>query len=149
MNVGWAVAGHVLLAPMLALSQQPWSGLFMLLIRVALGMLFILVLIAVVLMWQRRRNAGVRDIHYFRDWVIPLLLAGLGLALLCSQDRGSVDHLFQRMDNMLMNGHLMGSQPVFRPGSWHDVLPGEDVTRDVKLDDAPEVEEVAGAQRQE
>lgn len=129
MNAGWVVAGHLLLAPLLALSQPPWSGMVMMLVRSGMTLLFLLVLWVLLMLWWRRRSrAGETEPRYFRDWLIPLVLAGLGLGLLCSQDRGSVDHLFQRVDNMLMNGRLTEVQPDVTPESWYDVLgiPAED-----------------------
>lgn len=129
MNAGWVVAGHLLLAPLLALSQPPWSGMVMMLVRSGMTLLFLLVLWVLLMLWWRRRSrAGETEPRYFRDWLIPLVLAGLGLALLCSQDRGSVDHLFQRVDNMLMNGWLPESHPDVTPENWYDVLgiPAED-----------------------
>lgn len=123
MNAGWVVAGHVLLAPLLTLSQPPWSGMVMMLVRGGMTLLFLLVLWVLLMLWWRRRSrAGEAGPRYFGDWIIPLLLAGLGLLLLCSQDRGSVDHLFQRVDNMLMNGRLSEAPPDVTPESWYDVL---------------------------
>lgn len=125
MNTGWVVAEHLLLA----LSQPPWSGMVMMLVRGGMTLLFLLVLWMLLMLWWRRRSrGGESEPRYFRDWLIPLVLAGLGLALLCSKDRGSVDHLFQRVDNMLMNGRLTEVRPDITPESWYDVLgiPAED-----------------------
>ena len=96
MNAGWVVAGHLLLAPLLALSQPPWSGMVMMLVRSGMTLLFLLVLWVLLMLWWRRR--------------------------------GSVDHLFQRVDNMLMNGWLPESHPDVTPENWYDVLgiPAED-----------------------
>ncbi|CAM4365594.1 MULTISPECIES: hypothetical protein [Lelliottia] len=129
MSPDWVVAGHALLAPLLALSQPPWSGMAMMLVRSSMILLFLLVLwVLLTLWWRRRARAAEAESRYFRDWLIPLLLAGLGLMLLCSRDRGSVDHLFQRVDNMLMNNRLTEVQPDVTPESWYDVLgiPAED-----------------------
>lgn len=129
MNAGWVVAGHIFLAPLLALSQPPWSGMVMMLVRGGMSLLFLLVLWVLLMLWWRRRcRAGEGSPRYFSEWFIPLLLAGLGLLLLCSQDRGSVDHLFQRVDLMLMNGRLPPTPPDVTPESWYDVtgIPPQD-----------------------
>lgn len=120
MSPGWVVAGHVFLAPLLALSQPPWPGIIMLLVRSMMILLFLLVLWVLMTIWWRRRarRAESRDL---RDWFIPVLLAGLGLLLLCSSDRGRVDHLFQRVDSMLMNGGFTEVPPDVTPQSWYDV----------------------------
>lgn len=122
MNTGGVVASHFLLAPLLMLSQPPWSGLFMLLVRVGVTVLFLLVLWVLLMLWWRRRRTGENAPRYLRDWIIPLLLAGLGLLLLCSQDRGSVDHLFQQVDSFLMSDRLLDVTPDVAPASWYDVL---------------------------
>ena len=120
MSLTWVVTGHLLLAPLLVLSQPPWSGWLMLMVRVVAVVLFLLVLVRMVVLWRRLHRAGASGFHYFLDWFIPLLLAGLGLLLLCSQDRGSMDHLFQRVDLMLMNEGRPGQAPAFHPGGWYD-----------------------------
>jgi hypothetical protein len=115
--------GHLVLAPMLALSTPPWAGLIMLLMRVVLSLLFLLAVRMVVLVWLtrwRRRSDPVPKA--MTGWLTPLLVVGLGLLLICSTDRGFVDHLFQQADQVLMNGRFAPPASEVGAASWYEVL---------------------------
>lgn len=113
---GRMIVEHLLLA----LSQPPWSGRFMLLLRMVLGGLFMLVLM---LLWLRRHQARLQGRREYRDGCGPVLLAGLGLLLLCSQDRGGVDHVFQWADRILMNGPVPEKEATVRQECGYTVQP--------------------------
>ncbi|MGF6188989.1 hypothetical protein [Serratia sp. 2723] len=122
-TLGWTLVGELVLAPMLALSTPPWAGLIMLLVRMVLSLLFLLVVRTVILVWLarwRRRSDPVP--HAMTGWVMPLLVVGLGLLLICSTDRGVVDHLFQQVDQVLMNGRFAPAAPELGAASWYEVL---------------------------
>lgn len=121
--VWWALVGHLVLAPMLALSVPPWAGLIMLLIRVVLALVFMLVIVTGV--WNglsRWRRPSASAYHPLTECLMPLLVVGLGLLLICSTDRGSVDTLFQQVDRVLMNGRFAPPATAPAGASWYDVL---------------------------
>ena len=119
----WALVGEMVLAPMLALSVSPWVGLIMLLVRVALGGLFLLAVRTVVLVWLARWHRDSGPVHHtLTEWLMPLMVVGLGLLLICSTDRGMVDHLFQRVDRALMDGRFVPPAVEPESASWYDVL---------------------------
>lgn len=124
---GGSVLMHIVLTPLLVLSQPPWAGLSILLVRLTLTGLFCLALRPLVVRWWRGRHAPERGHYAVRDWVIPLCLAGVGLLLLCSSHRGTVDRLFTRVDRVLMNGSLHGPVPAQADASWYRVITGEAV----------------------
>lgn len=121
MSLTWVVMAHLLLELLLILSQPPWSGLLMFLVRAIAVVLFLLVLARMVVLWRHLHRAGASVFHYLLEWFIPLLLVGLSLLLFCSQDRGSVDHLFQQVDNVLMNEGRPAHAPAFHPGGWYEI----------------------------
>lgn len=137
MNGAGSVVMHVVLTPLLVLSQPPWSGLSMLVVRLTLAGLFCLALWPLMVRGWRARHAPERGHYAVRDWVIPLCLAGVGLLLLCSSHRGTVDRLFTRVDRVLMNGSLHGPVPAQADASWYRVIAGEAVS-------GPEAAPVAG-----
>ncbi|MEB7884026.1 hypothetical protein [Serratia fonticola] len=123
MTFGWTLIGNVVLAPMLALSSPPWAGLIMLLLRVGLSLLFLLVIRMGLLVWLARRHRRSDPVpHAMAGWVMPLLVVGLGLLLICSTERGFIDHLFQQADQVLMNGRFAPATPEAGAASWYEVL---------------------------
>ncbi|QQN36456.1 hypothetical protein JHW33_07495 [Rahnella aceris] len=126
MNAGSSLIMHIVLTPLLVLSQPPWSELGMLLVRLTLTGLFCLALLPLMMRWWHGRHAPERGHYAVRDWVIPLCLAGLGLLLLCSSHRGTVDRLFTQVDRVLMNGSLHGPAPAKADASWYRVMTGTD-----------------------
>ncbi|AYA08376.1 hypothetical protein D3Z09_18230 [Rahnella aquatilis] len=124
---GGSVLMHIVLTPLLVLSQPPWAALSILLVRLTLTGLFCLALRPLVVRWWVNRHAPERGHYAVRDWVIPLCLAGVGLLLLCSSHRGTVDRLFTRVDRVLMNGSLHGPVPAQVDASWYRVIAGDAV----------------------
>lgn len=122
---------HLILTPLLILSQPPWSEMSLLLVRGTLGCLYLLALRTLLrVWWVRRDRAGERLLG---DGVIPLILAGVGLVLLCSAHRSSVDQLFTRVDRVLMDrGTTDERAAVNADASWYEVLSVPDArdTRD-------------------
>lgn len=104
MSLGWEMAARLILTPLLVLSQPPWSELGIFLVRAGVGVVFVLSLRTLFwVWWVRRGGAGEHDLS---GWVIPLVLAGVGLLLLCSPRWGVVDRLFTQADRVLMNGGM-------------------------------------------
>lgn len=122
-SFGWELVGHLVLAPILALSASPWTGGLILLVRVVLSLLLLLAVRTVILAWLARccrRSDSVPKA--MTGWLMPLLVVGLGLLLMCSTNRGFIDRLFQQTDRVLMNGRF--AQPASEVGtaSWYEVL---------------------------
>lgn len=104
MSLGWEMAARLILTPLLVLSQPPWSELGIFLVRAGVGVVFVLSLRTLFWVWWVRR--GGTGEHDLSGWVIPLVLAGVGLLLLCSPRWGVVDRLFTQADRVLMNGGM-------------------------------------------
>lgn len=125
MSLGWEMAARLILAPLLVLSQPPWSELGMFLVRGGVSLVFVLSLRTLFRVWCVRRGGAGE--HFLSGWVIPLVLAGVGLLLLCSPRWGVVDRLFTQADRVLMNGSVVGGHLTpMQETDWYRLFVNED-----------------------